>query len=143
MSKKYNISVLHSLFYAELNDFNDEGFLNSGIYKLKWYESDLKTPKSVNRLFGNDNTGVLYIGKSENLKSRLGVLVNLINFTSKSGKHSMGRRFQATKILSENINPKHLKFEISPCLNPRIEESIQLKKYVDEFGELPPLNFSS
>lgn len=133
------IDVLHSSFYEQITKISPAK--NTGIYILRKYNSKgVITP--IPRLIKLDTEGILYIGKSDDLTRRLGVLVNLINGTTKTGKHSMGRRFQEVSILKQHIKPENLKLHITIIDKPRELESKLLDKYLNEFGELPPLNNS-
>ena len=47
---------------------------SSGVYKIQCIQD--KKPIKINRVLGIDNQGILYIGKSENLRERLSFLQN-------------------------------------------------------------------
>ena len=136
------ISAVHKSFYNNWESIRDRRSDNSlsGVYFLQRYESNEIIP--IPRLISKDDQGILYIGKLENLTSRLGTLINLINGTSKTGKHSMGLRYQEIKIFQEHLKPENIQLRIIFCKNPRVLESSMLKEYLYTFGELPPLNNS-
>ncbi|PKV51337.1 hypothetical protein ATE84_3412 [Aquimarina sp. MAR_2010_214] len=136
------VSGVHKDFYDNWADIEDQNIDSSisGIYFLQRYNNDEIIP--ISRLIGKDNQGILYIGKSENLTRRLGTLINLINGTSTTGKHSMGLRYQEIEVFQKHLKPENIKLRIIFCDNPRDIESSMLLEYLYKFGELPPLNNS-
>ena len=131
---KYTLSALHELFYEELAKLKDEvgEITDDGIYLLK-------NSGSVTRVLGHDNNGVLYIGQGQifsNTGSRVGKLINAINGTD--DKHVGGVRYR--NHLLNKFPLENLLVEIEFMKNSREGEIILLSKYLNEFGELPPLN---
>lgn len=129
-------SAVHNTFYTELEVWrkaNQKDDLPiSGVYKLV-------ADKPIGRLLGDDNDGVLYIGKGVILSSssRVGKFINALNNTE--SRHDGGGRLNAPNIL-DKFPIKNLKIEITLTEAPKELESNLLQKYNEEFGELPPFN---
>ena len=138
LSQSVRLSIVHSQFYKI---WDSKNFDNSGVYLLQRIDENEKI-KPIPRLLDSDDQGVLYIGKSDNLNNRLGILINLLNGTSTTGKHSMGRRFQEIEKFQEYLRPENMILRIFFCDSPRQVESSLLEEYLQEYGELPPLNNS-
>ena len=138
-----SFSGVHSNFYSQWHAFIEQfGKSHSGIYFLQRVDKQ-NNIHSISRLIGEDNQGILYIGKSTNLAHRLGILINLINRTSTTGKHSMGIRYQEIEAFKQHLKPESIKLRVFLCDNPRQLESKMLKEYLYRYGELPPLNNSN
>jgi hypothetical protein len=131
MEKKI-FSAEHHAFYQDftkwVSDIYSPGVTVSGIYKLL-------APGPINRLIGQDQNGILYIGEGE-LSTRLGKLVNAINGTE--NRHTGGIRF--SEKIKSTYNLKDCRIEISICHNHKEIERQLLEEYFHEFGELPPFN---
>jgi hypothetical protein len=114
----------------------------SGIYILS------TTSKPIQRAMGEDTSGILYIGKSKNLKSRISGL--------RSSNHNatwflFNNRALARFYIDKNINDSEAMKPFVGKLNitlansnemysESVLESIALFSYVMRFGEMPPLN---
>ena len=117
---------------------------NIGIYKLYYFKDG--EPKTIYRLFSKDDTGVLYIGMTEeSLFDRVANLQKALVFNSKtdfgkpasSGHTQMGKKYYRIR---KKINIDDLYIKIFPDINPKQAETDAIEKYVNEFAELPPLN---
>lgn len=127
-------------FWHEINDaFENAG----GVYILKSYEEDGKTPKKVNRLLDSDKDGVLYIGKASSFLDRVIELKKSLSPKHRSSNHECGARYKQHDDLPLQLPYSRLFVTLEQTSNSRELESEQLKKYQDKFGELPPLNRSS
>ncbi len=126
--------VEHDTFYGELAqwriDFLNRQNINECIYILF-------SEKRVPRVLCIDIEGVLYIGKgalTEN-HERIGELINTLNGSSE--QHDAGKRY-------EKIKDKYpicgLNLGVKLTTEPEGEESKYLTQYLNDFGELPPLN---
>jgi predicted GIY-YIG superfamily endonuclease len=108
----------------------------NGVYRLIALtdNSDL-IPAPINRVCGTDETGTIYIGSSDSLKSRLDTLVMAHNahFKTKS-------RPPFSKPLSERFPDDKLAMSWEFTGESGQRENELLKAYVEAFGELPPLN---
>lgn len=142
---KILINVCHDLFYYEWeNILRENNFPKkvSGIYKLIKFDKN-NNRENINRLIDFDSQGIIYIGKSINLTSRLGILINLLNRKSVTQKHIMGQRYIHHELLQKRLLVENLKLEIEFCDNPREREIELIDEYLKKHGEIPPLNYSS
>ncbi len=108
-----------------------------GIYKIR-----IQGIK-ISRFLGEDKNGILSIGKSKNIKQRLKQFYK--GFTEKK-YHSEGK----TLFIIAQKHPSWMKLHInhleySYCLTKTDEQAIEyeeleIKKYFNKFGEVPPLN---
>ncbi len=124
----------HDTFYKELAKWR-QYFLNQQNIKNCIYI--LFSEKPVARVLKSDCEGILYIGKgalTEN-HERIGGLINALNGTSE--QHEAGERYK-------KIRAKYpiwgLNLGVILTENSRDDESNCLSEYIDNFGELPPLN---
>jgi predicted GIY-YIG superfamily endonuclease len=98
-------------------------------------------PQPINRLDRADNSGLLYIGVSTNLQSRIK------NFWKrlKGGKapHTAGHTFTAYNF-ERKIRPDHLEVRWVQLQKRELDntETIFLEKYVKKFLDKPPLNLA-
>lgn len=115
-----------------------------GIYKLYYFEDG--KPKTIQRLFSEDESGVIYVGMTEGtLFDRVSNLQKALVFNSKadlgkpasSGHTQMGKKYYRIR---KKINIDELYIKIFPDANPKQAETGAIEKYVNEFAELPPLN---
>lgn len=123
----------------------DDGFWkripeSGGIYFIYVYNN--KLPIKVSRVLGIDNDGVLYIGKSENLRERLRMLWRVINPKLKATAHTFGTKYNNNKKLREAFPFKSLYVSYTITTEPKTLESELIDKYFLKFGEVPPFNSS-
>jgi len=115
----------------------------SGIYVLSTSNMPL------NRAMGVDTSGILYIGKSSNLKSRISALKtsnhNATWFLFQN--RSLARFYINSEIKDDDKKMSHHVGELNitlakstPEFSESILETIALFTYVNNFGETPPLN---
>ena len=113
---------------------------SGGIYFIYGYNN--KLPFKINRVLRVDKDGVLYIGKSENLRKRLRILLRTINPKLKSNAHTFGKKYNDNKKLRQAfpLHSLHVSYQVSK--NAKILESKKLGDYIAKFGEVPPFNSS-
>ena len=127
--------VEHDAFYKELKkwrlEFLDKQEKNECVYVLK-------SIKPVPRVLKTDEDGILYIGKGLLTKNheRIGELINSVN-SKDSKQHEAGEKYQRIR---ESFEIEGLSLYIYLKDDSREEEEKYLKEYLEEFGELPPLN---
>ncbi|MGR5162747.1 hypothetical protein ACPV4X_12750 [Vibrio owensii] len=114
--------------------FGDQG----GIYLLSCVD-DSDKPIPIHRLLGIDNKGVLYIGKADSFKDRVIELKKSASPTYKTASHECGVRLSNSR-LSERFPFSKLVVTLISSPNGRVLESEYLDNYIEEFGELPPMN---
>lgn len=121
--------------YNLLNDtlnFNT----NTGVYTIFWIIDS--TPVCINRLLGADKEGILYIGKSIDLKNRLENIKSSIK--NKNNKHHFGIKYNKEGFIPSKIKMEDLYISFCEYDNPKCVEEKQLTEYFKIYGELPPFN---
>lgn len=103
--------------------------------------------KPISRLGGTDSNGVLYIGKADNLYNRVASLQKSVlkncNNNDKvriGGHQSLSKKvFRIQRFL--DVSKMTIKIIVLPTYESILyTESYLLEDYVNQFGELPPLN---
>jgi hypothetical protein len=95
---------------------------------------------STSRLLAKDESGILYIGKTNSFINRVAELKKSISLKYKSGSHECGSRYKAHLGISNAFPYEQLYLNLVGSDDPRTTESNLLKEYEEKFGELPPLN---
>lgn len=123
----------------------EDGFWNhipecSGVYLIHSYNNQI--PIKLNRVLDTDVEGVLYIGKSENMRERLRMLGRVLNPKLKATAHTFGTKYNANKKLMKAfpLNTLYVSYIITN--EPKTSESELLDNYFANFGEVPPFNSS-
>lgn len=101
-----------------------------------------KKPLKINRVLGIDNEGILYIGKSVNLRERLRMLKRSFNQKPKAYGHTFGKKYNENKKLENAFPLKSLYVSYKTTTVPKTLETKLLNKYFAKFGEVPPFNSS-
>ena len=101
--------------------------------------------KSVQRLLGKDDDGILDIGESLNLQTRLRTFLRCASDSNKGG-HAAGMTFARLKLrLSRKgflVDKLEFRWKTTDSKDEAYEaEGELLDAYVSRFGELPPLNY--
>ena len=118
-------------------DHGDKG----GVYKLHCLdEENDSTFIPINRILGVDQEGVLYIGKASLIRNRIGDLMKSLSPTHKSFNHPAGIRYASNKKLQESFPFDRLCVTVLPSETPNDSEVHEMRKYFEEYGEVPPLN---
>lgn len=108
------------------------------VYRIRLLESGKVI--SIQRFLGCDNEGILCIGKSNNLKSRLAQF--------RRGKDNGREHYEAYRLYTsrERLNElfpsrtyEYSFVKLEPGKEGDLEAEL-LKEYCREFGEVPPLN---
>ncbi len=116
---------------------------NPGIYFLRWVKNGI--PAKINRFTESDPEGLLYIGKSNDLKSRFKRIWNGINLEKKSEIINIPtlrktiffcKIHEIIKIEEYEITWQHL----STKIEAESQEAAALKLYTEKFKEPPPMN---
>ncbi|NVK52809.1 MAG: hypothetical protein HWD85_07720 [Flavobacteriaceae bacterium] len=126
----------HSEFYKIFDPWRKnqpKDFPKNGVYVVK---SNL----IVERCLGPDPDGILYIGQGNILSynNRVGKLVN--SFNGGLNVHEAGTRYLQNEKLRLKFPISSLILEITLPDNHKEMEKDLLKKYLMEFGDIPPLN---
>lgn len=130
--------------YIKLNDskFHQKVPSESGVYFI-YSILENGYPKIVQRVLKNDSSGILYIGKSKNLKERLRMLFRVLNpELYKADAHTFGKNYNQSSGLQDSFPLESLAVIYILSQDYSNLETTELKKYFEEFGEVPPLNFS-
>ena len=134
------------MLIVDINSQNIEA--KCGVYKI--YSPDF----ICSRILGQDSTGLLYIGKSRNLKQRLNNLRKACDISKSITPSVRGEIHVFSKAIYNLIESGENFLESNPYLNPnRFEieytytddhsliETKLLNEYLLLFGEVPPFNF--
>jgi hypothetical protein len=111
-----------------------------GVYFI--YSCNNLIPIRLNRVLGTDEEGVLYIGKSENLRERLRMLWRVLNPKLEATAHTFGTKYNSNQKLREAFPMKSLFVSYRITSEPKTLESELLDKYFLKYGEVPPFNSS-
>jgi hypothetical protein len=113
---------------------------SAGVYHIYSYKD--KKPLKINRVLRLDNEGVLYIGKSDNLRERLRILKKNIIKKPQVSTHTFGKKHNENKRLQKAFPLASLfvKYQISED-SKKLEKDL-LDQYFQKFGEVPPFNSS-
>lgn len=118
-------------------DFGDQG----GIYKLHCRRTEKSSDMiPINRLLDVDTNGVLYIGCAETFHIRVSDLIKSLSSDYKSTGHDVGKKYAKVSKIQERFPYKDLVVTLARAENPVQEEKMELEKYLQKFGELPPFN---
>lgn len=109
-----------------------------GVYRLILLTTRHK-PKPLARVGGTDKSGVLYIGRSRNLRARLRGLRRML-FDGAAAGHVAGRTYKVSLPIQKIASPSRIAFRFTPCDDYCDKEQRMLRRYFREFGEVPPLN---
>ncbi|NBW27613.1 MAG: hypothetical protein EBR38_03460 [Flavobacteriaceae bacterium] len=122
-------------------DFHFQIPSKSGIYKI--YSIDERDkPKHLQRLLGIDQEGILYIGKSENLKDRVRMLWRVLQPNYNATAHTFGLNYKSLLSIQTEFPLETLAIEFEENDNAKIFEKEILENYRQLYGEVPPLNSS-
>lgn len=127
------ISIVEKDFWKQIPE-------SGGVYFIYSYNNNI--PSKLDRVLGADEEGVLYIGKSENLRERLRMLWRVLNPNLKATAHTFGTKYNNNKKLREAFPLKSLYVSFRITTTPKILESELLDKYFSKYGEVPPFNSS-
>jgi hypothetical protein len=114
-----------------------------GIFFLRWKNN--KNPVTINRLGGSDRNGILYVGESKKLRTRLQRIWRGIT-TIKIPKNKSSQTLRRTIIfckLHEEISSEEYEIacqHLSTKIEAQVQKAAALKIYTEKFKELPPLN---
>lgn len=96
--------------------------------------------RPISRALGKDPSGTLYVGKADCFLDRVINLKKSLSPNYKSGNHICGRRYKKMEKFVSMFPFETLYVELTEHSNPEELERIRLENYVQEFGEVPPLN---
>jgi hypothetical protein len=124
-------------------NFSANAPTGGGIYRVHCFaDHSYASVLPVQRVLGIDTEGVLYIGKADIFASRVAHLKKSILPTYRGSGHICGRRYR--NALYSSLAPRfpahHLCVSFQPDASPQKAEEAALRAYVQQFGELPPLN---
>lgn len=113
-----------------------------GIYRIHHRPNRKVAP--ICRTAGEDLRGIIYIGKSDNLRQRIWTFRKVVfdDFVVTEG-HVAANRYVRIRSLHRTFPPSSLWFEFEEVDDCKEAEKEALLKYIGEFGEVPPLNYSS
>ena len=100
-------------------------------------------PMSVGRVLGDDQLGMLYIGRGKSFRSRVAFLSHTLRNSHFKKKHEFVRRYNRHPGLESRFRSELLMVKLYPSPDPVAEERRLLNDYFNEFGEVPPFNRAS
>jgi len=120
------------------NNINQEYSIYGGVYKV--IAIDKGNPIPISRLLDTDIKGILYIGKALSFLDRVIDLKKSTAPDYKSSNHEFGLRYKQHASIKIKFPYDKLFIDFQPSDKPEELERDELKKYYEEYGELPPLN---
>lgn len=109
-----------------------------GVYKIIALKDNNRMP--INRFLGEDERGVLYIGKATSYLDRVIDLKKSISPDYTGSAHICGRRYKSLPAIAQLFPYENLFIELFPSNDPAGLETKLLNEYRNKFGEVPPLN---
>jgi hypothetical protein len=98
---------------------------------------------TISRCCKRDPAGIIYIGRSTNLRSRIRTLQRMIcpgDSEPAEAGHIFGLTYRRCKKFQKRYPPSRLMFTFRHCAESDTREISLLSRYLDSFGELPPGN---
>jgi excinuclease UvrABC nuclease subunit len=92
----------------------------------------------LSRVLGTDLTGILYIGKSENLKERVRMLWRVLQPTYKATAHTFGMNYKSMKVIQDAFPFDTLAIEYEENPTAKVYEKSLIETYRQLYGEVPP-----
>jgi hypothetical protein len=108
-----------------------------GVYQFRCLR-DKSLPLSIWRLRKKDSQGIIYIGKSQDLRKRIFDFWSTLKNRKKT-RHAAGWTYCSFNYFSI-FPPRRLQFRYKLAKNPLAEEFELLISYRKQFLDLPPLN---
>jgi len=108
-----------------------------GVYRLQSLTRLGARPRMIPRVCKRDRDGILYIGRSVNLKKRIKLLVKGLH---KTARHTATRSYAYATALQHAYPTHKLVITWAVEANYKQVESSLIGDYIQEFGEAPPLN---
>jgi excinuclease UvrABC nuclease subunit len=110
-----------------------------GVYKI--YSLDVEgNPLPLQRVLGADVDGVLYIGKTSNLKNRLRMLWRALNPDYLATGHTFGVNYKQLEIIRHAFPLQTLAVDYEVTTHYGERETELIEQYRQQFGEVPPMN---
>jgi len=111
----------------------------SGVYEIRWAIEG--RPRPIARVDGVDENGLLYIGKAENLRSRIKAFWRYIR--SEKGQHTAGYTYVFYDY-EKKFRPDQLEVRWMTVPEDEMdkEETRLLDEYINKYLDRPPLNLS-
>jgi len=125
-------------FWYQVNEHFGTG---GGIYMLSCMHSEkAEEPMAVERLLGEDQDGVLYIGMALSFLDRVINLKKSLSPQHISRAHECGARYKGHSGICHRFPYERLLITFDGAGDARAAEREALQTYMQKFGELPPLN---
>ena len=111
-----------------------------GVYQI--YIQDNNKPLIINRLLKQDDSGLIYIGAAEktNIHYRLKCFLNSKDPDRRQNNHTAGNKILHQVKLQKLIDQNKLFYNFITTKEAKKLEKSLIRKYINEFGEVPPLN---
>jgi hypothetical protein len=109
----------------------------------------IRANRKIDRVGGRDSNGTVYIGKSQDLRRRLVAFWNCHHHVSdflwcnpRNASQILGKTLVDSSAVERAIEELSIRWVRVHGNRTNKTERLLLTVYLDEFGELPPLNFS-
>lgn len=135
MMTEHTFQIANERFWYQIDETISK---KGGVYILFSKTEDKIV--TIDRLLGNDEKGVLYIGMAKNYLDRVIELKKSLSPDHNSFGHECGYRWKQHKGIYTKFPYNTLFIKLIETDDPRKLESELLKRYEKTFGELPPLN---
>jgi len=134
--------MIDSLFLNSDEKFwhqiDEEHSKREGVYKLVAAKDGKRI--AVQRWLGNDEEGILYIGRATSFLNRVINLKKSIAPDYSDKSNNAGIRFKALVKVDKQLSYNCLYVELLESESPGEVEKALLLAFVEKFEELPPLN---
>jgi excinuclease UvrABC nuclease subunit len=125
----------------ENRDFYNQVPELPGIYRIYSIDGN-DNPHPLTRVLGTDSDGVLYIGKSKNLRERVRMLWRVLQPNYGATAHTFGINYKSLEVIRNAFPYETLAIEYETNEDPKEYEKVQIEIYRQIYGEVPPLNGS-
>jgi hypothetical protein len=140
LNTRGRVKALKNLVWSEWHilaslDFGIIPF-SSGVYQLRWAITG--RPQVIHRANGDDDSGLLYIGESTNLRVRIKTFWRAIHG---QGGHTAGWTYHYYEF-SKKFGPEEIQVRWAKCPEDEVGEceDLLLEEYVARYFDKPPLN---
>jgi hypothetical protein len=113
-----------------------------GVYRFRLVDNNGNS-MSIQRFLGEDKDGIIAIGQTKNIKTRLKQF-NKVVIETKNYPHSEGLTIHLLRRITkfdDKYGTYTFQYTFSKIDNPKEGEKKLLESYFEKYGETPPLNY--
>lgn len=137
------VSLNEQMELISIHNVNNEIPENTiGVYHIIGLDKNGEVSK-INRCLGNDDKGIIYIGKAVDLQRRLTNFKKAIFPKWKSQGHIAARRYNKIPLFQSKFPPERIAVRIEIFGSDQAAKEAErnaLDSYVLRYGDNPPLN---